>query len=204
MITLEQAIELAKNAHKNQWRVSRNMTNEEYSKYSDEIKHLNRYDQHLLSDGSKISFNGINFGWTIYDPYITHPLAVMNMMITDEEKIIAVLHDVFEQCSGYSIGRVIDNSRFYIKIRETLEEFDITYNIYCALLLLSKEKDIHYNRYINDIVSKQFIPRLADTRQNKLAIKIKIADMMHNMSETNNPKQKEKYLNALPILLKAL
>ena len=204
MITLEQAIELAKNAHKNQWRVSRNMTNEEYSKYSDEIKHLNHHDQHILSDGSKISFNGIDFGWTIYDPYITHPLAVMEMMITDEEKIIAVLHDVFEQCNGYALCRVMDNSKFYIKIRETLEKFEITYNIYCALSLLSKEKDVHYNIYINDIVSKQFIPGLKDTRPNKLAIKIKIADMMHNMSETNNQKQKEKYLNTLPILLKAL
>ena len=33
---------------------------------------------------------------------------------------------------------------------------------------------------------------------------IKIADMMHNMSETTNIIQKDRYLKALPILLKGL
>ena len=36
------------------------------------------------------------------------------------------------------------------------------------------------------------------------AIKVKIADMFHNMSCNPSEKQKQKYLKAIPILLKAL
>lgn len=31
-------------------------------------------------------------------PYIDHPLRVMNMGVTDDEKIVGVLHDVVEDC----------------------------------------------------------------------------------------------------------
>src|SRR5688572_13624153 len=37
-------------------------------------------------------------------PYILHPLRVMMAMDTDEERIVAVLHDVVEDCPRWSLS----------------------------------------------------------------------------------------------------
>ena len=39
-------------------------------------------------------------------PYILHPLKVMLRMNTLEERIVAVLHDVVEDCEGWTLERV--------------------------------------------------------------------------------------------------
>lgn len=190
MIILEQAIELAKNAHKNQWRNSTPLTPNKYESQAEYLRHCGK-GKLELPNGNYLQINAEN-EFEIVKPYITHPLAVMNMMGTEEEKIVAILHDVFEMCEGYALGKVMDNSKFYIKVRETLKEFTISQTVYDALVALSKYPSDIYEEYIKELA------------KHKLAVKIKIADMMHNMSESNNPEQKEKYLKALPILLKAL
>lgn len=187
MITLEQAIELATEAHKDQWRKSENLDNETSILFMQMEEEL--YPS-ILSNGNKVFIKEETF--VMKKPYITHPLAVMGMMDTEEEKVVAVFHDVFEQCHNYALGRIMDNSRFYVKNRNSMEEFTISQTVYDALVTLSKYPSDTYEQYIKEL------------SKNKLAIKVKIADMMHNMSESNNPKQKEKYLKALPILLKAL
>ena len=243
MITLDQAIKLATEAHKKQWRKSESLgkTNiksvKNISPYNITTNHIKVIDilctEHLVQDmlivieNDKYCFIGLpttgniqsfetslgivtkrweaeDYPGTLQKPYITHPLAVMEMMNTEEEKIIAVLHDVFENCKNYALGRIMDNSKFYIRNRETLDEYIITASIYQALMLLSKEKHINYTNYIHNIVNGQPIPDIIDRHPNKLAIKIKIVDMMHNMSETTNQAQKDKYLKALPILLKEI
>ena len=35
-------------------------------------------------------------------PYILHPLRVMQAMTTTEERIVAILHDVVEDCDGWT------------------------------------------------------------------------------------------------------
>lgn len=206
-ITLGEAIELARYAHDGQYRRpvkvfpqnEHTLTNYEIT----QLQQNNGSDFSICKEDGEYTMD-IHLQLFIAKPYITHPLAVMNMMNTEEEKIIAVLHDVFEQCEGYALCRIMDDSRFYIKIRSTLEEYDITYNMYAALTLLSKYKNDTYGKYINELVSKQFIYGLKDLRPNILAAKIKIADITHNMSETDSDKQKQKYLEALPRLLKIL
>lgn len=193
MITLDKAIQLANEAHKNQWR------NTSVIQTTQSIEDLKS-----TYSGCKIEETFLVNTYNLGKPYISHPLAVMQMMDTEEEKIIAVLHDVFENCKNYALSRAMDNSKFYIKNRETLDEYIITANIYQALTLLSKEKHTDYITYILNIVNGQLIPGLIDRRPNKLAIKVKIADMMHNISETTNLIQKDKYLQSLPILLKGL
>jgi (p)ppGpp synthase/HD superfamily hydrolase len=39
-------------------------------------------------------------------PYILHPLRVMQAQSTTEARIVAVFHDVCEDCSGWSFGRL--------------------------------------------------------------------------------------------------
>lgn len=206
-ITLGEAIELARHAHDGQYRrpikvIPQNehtLTNYEIT----QLQQNNGSDFSICKEDGEYTMN-IHLELFIAKPYITHSIAVMNMMNTEEEKIVAVLHDVFEQCKDYALGRVMDNSRFYIKDRTTLDEYDITYNMYCALSLLSKWVNDPYSKYINELVSKQFIDGLKDLKPNILAAKAKIADITHNMSETDSDKQKQKYLEALPVLLKIL
>lgn len=196
MITLEQAIELATEAHDGQYRKSikvfpvneHTLKNHELTK----LQQNNDSDFSICKEDGKYTMD-IHLQLFIAKPYITHPLAVMEMMNTDEEKIVAVLHDVVEMCDGYYLCEFANtNERYLVKENENSIHLTLTKSIYDALVLLTHSKDVNYIRYIFKIKS------------NKLAVKVKIADMMHNMSETNNPKQKEKYLKALPILLKAL
>lgn len=90
------------------------------------------------------------------EPYIFHPLAVMlNPGIkTDEERIVAVLHDVLEDTptSVYEL-----NARF-------------PQGIIAAVVALTRSKSETYKEY------------LVRVKRNQLATKIKIADIAHNLS----------------------
>jgi (p)ppGpp synthase/HD superfamily hydrolase len=39
-------------------------------------------------------------------PYILHPLRVMQAVTTTEERIVAILHDVVEDCDGWTLDRL--------------------------------------------------------------------------------------------------
>lgn len=39
-------------------------------------------------------------------PYVTHPLRLMTKMNTDTERIVAVLHDVVEDCKDWNFARL--------------------------------------------------------------------------------------------------
>ena len=184
MITLEQAIDLATQAHKGQWRNPTVLD-----------KTSNIYN--FLQNNRTINDNN---GWTIYlneckyvlqdnnfleyKPYITHPLAVMEMMDTEEEKILAVLHDVLEH-----------NKQFRFPIGHkpySPENSKMAQKIWAGLHVLTKEKRDSYDKYIHYI------------SLNKLATKVKIADIVHNLSCSPSEHAKQKYLKALAILLKSI
>lgn len=88
-------------------------------------------------------------------PYILHPLAVMNMVDTTDEKIIAVLHDVLEDT------KITSNNLYYRGISYPL--------IFVIERLTKNDKESNEN-YINNVCKCKF------------ARKIKIADIKHNMS----------------------
>jgi (p)ppGpp synthase/HD superfamily hydrolase len=52
-------------------------------------------------------------------PYILHPLRVMLRVTTEAERIAAVLHDVVEDCAGWSFERLLDEG-FSSEIIEAL------------------------------------------------------------------------------------
>mgnify|MGYP000822755821 FL=1 len=113
-------------------------------------------------------------------PYIFHPIHVAEQMETEEECIVALLHDTVEDT----------NITF-----EVLEkEFSAT--VIEALKLLTHDESIDYFDYVRKLKS------------NPIAKKVKLADLYHNSDITRmeNPtekdwKRKEKYHKAILILL---
>ncbi len=88
-------------------------------------------------------------------PYVLHPLRIMHQMDTDEERIVALLHDVIED-SQYSDKDLIRHG--------------IPENIVNTVMILSKNENENYEAFINKI------------SKNKLAVKIKKADIIDNLN----------------------
>ena len=113
-------------------------------------------------------------------PYIFHPIHVAEQMETEEECIVALLHDTVEDT----------NITF-----EVLEkEFSAT--VIEALKLLTHDESIDYFDYVRKL------------KNNPIAKKVKLADLYHDSDITRmeNPtekdwKRKEKYHKAILILL---
>lgn len=91
--------------------------------------------------------------------YILHPLRVMLKMTTDEERIVAVLHDVIEDTSVTPA---------------MLSELGFPRYIVSAIICLSRYEESYMD----------FIRRC---KQNELARKVKIADIEDNMDLSRIP-----------------
>lgn len=124
-------------------------------------------------------------------PYSNHPIKVESMLKTTEEKIVALLHDVVEDCEGYYLFSEHDKSKFFITKENNNDTIcmELSKEVYEALVLLTYSRDLSYSKYIMEI------------KHNNLAKKVKIADMFHNISDNASEKQKSKYFKALKILL---
>lgn len=88
-------------------------------------------------------------------PYINHPLRVMEMGVTENEKIVGVLHDVVED-SEWSF--------------EQLKQEGFSSLIIDALKCVTK---ISSNEPYDDFIMR--------VKQNELAIKVKLNDLTDNM-----------------------
>ena len=88
-------------------------------------------------------------------PYITHSIAVMLQMETEEEKQVAAMHDVFEMSNKYKFA--------------DLAMLGFSYDVIEALILITRDKKDTYKEYIEILA------------QSKLAIKVKLADLEHNL-----------------------
>lgn len=109
--------------------------------------------------------------------YFLHPCAVADMLNTDNEKIVALLHDVVED-TEITIDH-LKKEGFEVKVIEAVEA-------------ITKRPGEKYNEYI------------ARVKGNALATAVKIADMTHNSDITrfNNParadyERSEKYRQRL-------
>ncbi|RAV19622.1 HD domain-containing protein [Paenibacillus contaminans] len=115
------------------------------------------------------------------NPYILHPLRVMMKLQTNEERIAAVFHDLFEDTTVTP---------------QDLEEKSFTREIIDAVHALTKNKDESYDEFI------------ARAKNNSIARNVKIADIEDNMdlSRIPDPAEKdyarvERYRRALKELL---
>ena len=110
-------------------------------------------------------------------PYINHPLRVMNQMKSEDEKIVAVLHDIVEDT---------DISLNDLKNEGFSEE------VVSAVECLTKQDGENYDSYIERISF------------NPLAVKIKLADLEDNRDLTRLPQVTDKDLERLEKYDKAL
>ena len=114
-------------------------------------------------------------------PYIFHPFHLAEQMDDEDSACVALLHDVVEDT----------NMTF-----EDLEREGFNENIINALKLLTHNKDVPYMDYVLKI------------KNNPLAKKVKLADLMHNSDLTrlddlteDDFKRIEKYNKAKHLLL---
>ena len=87
-------------------------------------------------------------------PYILHPLRVMMAVETDEQRIVAVLHDVLEDCPEWNPARLI------------CEGFSP--NVISALMTLTKRSGETYEGFIERV------------KVDPLAVRVKLADLADN------------------------
>lgn len=85
--------------------------------------------------------------------YINHPLTVASMCESDEEKIVALLHDVIEDTDV---------------ALEDLKKYGFSSRILEAIDCITKRPGVSYDEYLRKV------------KNNELARKVKIADMTHN------------------------
>jgi (p)ppGpp synthase/HD superfamily hydrolase len=103
-------------------------------------------------------------------PYITHVERVVASVYTYDEKVIAWLHDVMED-TDIDSGDLMDRG--------------IDFAYVSTLINLTHEKGELYNDYIGDIVGDE------------LAMIVKIADIVDNITDTPSKRQIQKYKDAL-------
>ncbi|MBP3306873.1 MAG: GTP pyrophosphokinase [Anaerotignum sp.] len=98
-------------------------------------------------------------------PYIRHPMRVMQHCETEEEKIVAVLHDVIEDTEV---------------TLEELKKEGFSEEIRNTLVCLTHREGEGYMEYIERIC------------QNPLAVRVKYADLQDNMDLSRIPNPTEK------------
>lgn len=101
------------------------------------------------------------------NPYILHPLHVMENVNSKEGKIIAILHDIIEDT---------DVTEDY------LLKIGLSKRIVDAVVALTRSEDIDYQEYIKNLSS------------NPLAKEVKLADLEHNMDLKRLPTLEKKDL----------
>jgi (p)ppGpp synthase/HD superfamily hydrolase len=122
------------------------------------------------------------------EPYMGHVCRVMSQMETDEERLVAILHDAFED----SVDRPDLNRSVHARVK-----LFYRYVIYDAVLDLTHIEDDSYEEYIIWVM------------RNPLAVKVKLADIRDNMDPARlaklSPGTRDrligKYGRALTVLL---
>jgi len=171
-MTPEEAKQLCIQAHKGQFRRPAVMSYRDVAKFLNINTVPNKHEQDF-EDGSILRWEDLCEHWEYSIPYSSHPIAVAEMMTTDDEKIVAYLHDVLED-TDMSL------------------EFIVPYKLLNSIRWLTKDVNISYQEYLGYI------------SLNKIATKVKIADMFHNISCNPTDKQKAKYFSGLKYLLNTL
>ena len=101
------------------------------------------------------------------NPYILHPLHVMENVNSKEDKIVAILHDIIEDT--------------YLT-EDYLLKIGLSKRIVDAVVALTRSEDMDYQEYIKNLSS------------NPLAKEVKLADLEHNMDLKRLPTLEEKDL----------
>lgn len=99
-------------------------------------------------------------------PYILHPIRMMMQAQSESEQILALLHDLVEDCPEWSFDRL------------AAEGF--TPDILAALDCVTARKGETYDEFVDRVLT------------NPIAIKVKLLDLEDNMTLTRLPELTEK------------
>jgi (p)ppGpp synthase/HD superfamily hydrolase len=114
-------------------------------------------------------------------PYFVHPEKVASLVESDFEKAVAFCHDL------------IENKR---AIYEELT-YELEMGVDLCVDVLTRRENESYERYILRIVA---FAKQAHKDYRETVIRVKIADIVANLSDSPTEKQVVKYFNALKIL----
>ena len=121
------------------------------------------------------------------EDYFTHPSEVRNITRRfyprdHAAQMVALLHDAIEDAPGSTVDTPEEMEEF---IRGSIQDPHSGQVVIDAVKALTHEKNAPYTDYVVGLLD------------NPLALKVKLADMIHNLSSTPTPRQKQKYLIAL-------
>ena len=127
------------------------------------------------------------------EPYIEHPIAVANIInkYYPGERLLctaALLHDTLED--AVANGNFRDEQELVDTIKASYQNPEEGLQVLSIVYALTHEKGGDYTSYLVQLSS------------NVDALKIKLADMLHNMSTGPTAKQAAKYRNAFDALTK--
>lgn len=126
------------------------------------------------------------------EDYITHPKevsAIVDKLYAGDElaSLVALLHDTLEDAP--SLGTVKDIEEMKSFIRGSIGgDPSVAEKVIEAVESLTHESGGDYSSYVQGLLN------------NKLALRVKLADMLHNLGSTPSPKQAKKYQDALVAL----
>ena len=127
------------------------------------------------------------------EPYFLHPQEVANIVknyYSDVETYYtAMLHDALED--GIPLGNIEDEKSFFDMLEselpdESIESIDKIYN---SVVDMTKPIGADYFEYIISLL------------ENPVALRVKISDMMQNISDSPSPNQVLKYSKAKDVLV---
>lgn len=125
-------------------------------------------------------------------PYSQHPIAVAELLSTDDEQILGYLHDIIEDTDWILVDNAYGWFLYLPKNDEQpYQEFRISESQYNSLDLLTRKLNQTYADYITAISGSH------------LTTKVKIADIFINLP-TATKTAKVKYYTALKKLLETL
>ena len=175
-MTVERARELCIEAHKGQYRKPKVLTHYEVGELRGNYNVPNRHEEDF-PNGDILRWDDLNEVFLYSIPYHTHPIAVADMMATDDEKIVALLHDVLEDTD-------ITTTDF--------KHNGMPINLINSIEWLTKIQGESYEDYLKNLSCC------------KIATKVKLADMFHNISDNPSEAQKQKYYKGIKVLLNSL
>lgn len=97
------------------------------------------------------------------EPYILHPLRVMFGVSGEEARIVAVLHDVVEDCDGWTFARLKQEglSEKLIEALKSVTKLPEEKNDYMAFIKRSSENEIGRQVKISDLSDNLDMSRIA-------------------------------------------
>lgn len=105
--------------------------------------------------------------------YVLHPLRVMMSLDTEDEKIVGVLHDVVEDCKGWTWDR-LRSEGFSEKIIDALQSVSKT-----------PDDEVEFSRLketgTEDAVRQHYFAFIECAAANEIGRKVKVADIKDNL-----------------------